>query len=428
MKFSIGIESISLNYEDEGKMLKEVENYGEESINDNMFHLEIQDYNSAMESINAEVDILLKQSDSIVGTEADDVAKKDPIYKRIWKAIKKMFETLGDWTRRTLDFILDKFFRKGAKNSPTEVSEAVIKTKMRVISKTMHHIKDSDKYIKHDGEASIKTIVDDNIKTESPNTEIKEIVKSDIEELVSIVEDNVTSEEVPEVKNNRFTYELSYLGYSDKMMNSLEKHKGNLSKLHIAASSIIKETSKDSINILAESALTLAFYFREVLALISLGNESGIEFGTETSTNVELSEANKTVEEIAKASDALMSKKAKVLLVEKKITLEFNLGVDPSKDYDDIFNKASTNTDFRTAFKLETEITNIFENGKSMVDELFKSINTLEPKEAIDKDKLAIVRSITVNINKILKNLIKIIKESTYRRLKRRFKDNSFDK
>ena len=123
-----------------------------------------------------------------------------------------------------------------------------------------------------------------------------------------------------------------------------------------------------------------------------------------------------------------MSKKAKVLLVEKKITLEFNLAVDPAKDYDDIFNKASANTDFRTAFKFETEITHIFENGKSMIDELFKSINTLEPKEAIDKDKLATIRTITVNINKILKNLIKIIKESTYRRLKRRFKDNNFDK
>ena len=211
-------------------------------------------------------------------------------------------------------------------------------------------------------------------------------------------------------------------------MHSLEKYKGNLSKLHIAASSIIKETAKDSMDILAESALTLAFYFREISALISLGNESGIEFGSETSTNIELSEANKTVEEIAKASDSLMSKKAKVLLVEKKIALEFNLAVDPARDYDDIFNKASTNTDFRAAFKLETEITNIFENGKSMVDELFKSINVLEPKEAIDKDKLAILRSITVNINKILKNLIKIIKESTYRRLKRRFKDNNFDK
>ena len=427
MKFSIGIESISLNYEDEGKMLKEVENYGEESINDNMFHLEIQDYNSAMESINAEVDILLKQSYSIVGTEADDTAKKDPIYKRIWKAIKKMFETLGDWTRRTLDFIIDKFFRKGAKNSTSEVSEAVIKTKMRVISKTMHHIKQFDKYTKHEN-TSIKTIVDDAVKTESPNSEIKEIVKSDIEELVNIVEDNITTEEVPEVKNDKFTYELSYLGYSDKMMHSLEKYKGNLSKLHIAASSIIKETAKDSMDILAESALTLAFYFREISALISLGNESGIEFGSETSTNIELSEANKTVEEIAKASDSLMSKKAKVLLVEKKIALEFNLAVDPARDYDDIFNKASTNTDFRAAFKLETEITNIFENGKSMVDELFKSINVLEPKEAIDKDKLAILRSITVNINKILKNLIKIIKESTYRRLKRRFKDNNFDK
>lgn len=428
MKFSIGIESISLNYEDEGKMLEEVENYGEESINDNMFHLEIQDYNSAIESINAEVDILLKQSDSIVGTEADDTTKKDPIYKRIWKAIKKMFETLGDWTRRTLDFILDKFFRKGAKkNSTTEVSEAVIKTKMKVISKTMHHIKQSGKYTKHEN-TSIKTVVDDAIKTESPNTEIKQIVKSDIEELVTIIEDNITSDDIPEVKNNRFTYELSYLGYSDKMMSSLEKHKGNLSKLYIAAASIAKETSRDSINILAESALTLAFYFREVLSIISLGNESGIEFGSETSTNIEISEANKTVEEIAKASDSLMSKKAKVLLVEKKITLEFNLAIDPSKDYDDIFNKASTNTDFRTAFKFETEITHIFENGKSMIDELFKSINTLEPKEAIDKDKLATIRTITVNINKILKNLIKIIKESTYRRLKRRFKDNNFDK
>ena len=88
MKFAIGIESILPN-STEVNMLTQVED-SVDFIDDNIYYLESQDYNSAMESINAEVDILLKQSDSIVGTEADNSGKpKDPLYKRIWGAIKK---------------------------------------------------------------------------------------------------------------------------------------------------------------------------------------------------------------------------------------------------------------------------------------------------------------------------------------------------
>ena len=182
MKFSIGIESISLNYEDEGKMLEEVEGYGEESINDNMFHLEIQDYNSAMESINAEIDILLKQSNSIVGTEADDTAKKDPIYKRIWKAIKKMFETLGKWINRAYVWIGMRFGFGGSEDAAT-VSHGEIVTESEVLKETLDALDPAN-----------------GVKIEVPSSgEVPDIsIEKKVEEVVKEVAKKINIKHIPE--------------------------------------------------------------------------------------------------------------------------------------------------------------------------------------------------------------------------------------
>ena len=136
MKFSIGIESISLNYEDESKMLTEVEDYGEGSINDNILYLEIQDYNSAIESINAEVDIILKQSNSIVGIEADNSTKpKEPLYKRMWGAIKKMFDSLCKFVSRSFGWIAAKFGIGGSEDAAfvTEAEANIAKTTTQIV-------------------------------------------------------------------------------------------------------------------------------------------------------------------------------------------------------------------------------------------------------------------------------------------------------
>ena len=183
MKFSIGIESISVNYEDEGKMLEEVEGYGEESINDNMFHLEIQDYNSVMESINAEVGILLKQSDSIVGTEADDTTdKKDPWYKRVWKAIKKMFETFRKWINRAYVWIGMKFGFGDSEDAAT-VSHSEIMTESEVLKETLDTLN-----------------LANGVKIEVPSSgDVPEInIEKKVEEVVKEVAKKINIKHIPE--------------------------------------------------------------------------------------------------------------------------------------------------------------------------------------------------------------------------------------
>lgn len=249
MKFSIGIESISLNYEDEGKMLKEVENYGEESINDNMFHLEIQDYNSAMESINAEVDILLKQSDSIVGTEANDTAKKDPIYKRIWKAIKKMFETLGKWINRAYVWIGMRFGFGGSEEAST-VAEKETKLTKDVVDEVVDALR-PENGIKLDNGESVETAVNKLVTTKAREAiskhhehksiswvvpkvvkEVTEQIVEHVEEVEKQVENKTEPEKVVVVKSpdriGKYTLKLALFDVKSKDLGMTQGSNENL--------------------------------------------------------------------------------------------------------------------------------------------------------------------------------------------------------
>ena len=66
MKFVIGIESI--NYFE--PQIEELHNDKDELIDDNIHYLQFQDYNSAFESLNAEIEFILKGYE-VQGTEAD---------------------------------------------------------------------------------------------------------------------------------------------------------------------------------------------------------------------------------------------------------------------------------------------------------------------------------------------------------------------
>ena len=93
MRFAIGLENINYSLPQiEDRVIPTESNV----VDDNLTELQLQDHSQAFESLNNEVDLMLKGYD-IVGTEADETQKKRNIFLRIWDAIVKMFKTLGKW-------------------------------------------------------------------------------------------------------------------------------------------------------------------------------------------------------------------------------------------------------------------------------------------------------------------------------------------
>ena len=94
---------------------------GTESMMDaNMLEIELNDINAAMESIVFDLNICINSGLKLYGLEADDTVstekeesgsteKKEAWYKRAWKAIKSLFERLGDYIRTFWGWIVEKF-------------------------------------------------------------------------------------------------------------------------------------------------------------------------------------------------------------------------------------------------------------------------------------------------------------------------------
>lgn len=94
---------------------------GTESMMDaNMLEIELNDINAAMESIVFDLNICINSGLKLYGLEADDTVstekdeekpaeKKEAWYKRAWKAIKALFERLGEYIRTFWGWIVEKF-------------------------------------------------------------------------------------------------------------------------------------------------------------------------------------------------------------------------------------------------------------------------------------------------------------------------------
>ena len=138
MKFAIGIEGI-LNYDSNPDMLEQTDNYGLEDINDNLVSTELLDYNSMMESINNELTFITKQNPNIIGTEADDPANpakpKEPLHKRVWAAIKRMYDTLCKLVSRSFTWIASKFGIGGSEDAAlvAEAETNIAKTTTQIV-------------------------------------------------------------------------------------------------------------------------------------------------------------------------------------------------------------------------------------------------------------------------------------------------------
>lgn len=138
MKFAIGIEGI-LNYDSNPEMLEQTDNYGLEDINDNLVSTELLDYNSMMESINNELAFITKQNPNIIGVEADDPANpakpKEPLHKRVWAAIKRMYDTLCKLVSRSFTWIASKFGIGGSEDAAlvAEAETNIAKTTTQIV-------------------------------------------------------------------------------------------------------------------------------------------------------------------------------------------------------------------------------------------------------------------------------------------------------
>ena len=112
---------------------------GTESMMDaNMLEIELNDINTAMESIVFDLNICINSGLKLYGLEADDTVstekeesgsteKKEAWYKRAWKAIKRLFEKLGDYIRIFWTWIKEKF-KKLKGGISARLSKFTIKT------------------------------------------------------------------------------------------------------------------------------------------------------------------------------------------------------------------------------------------------------------------------------------------------------------
>ena len=175
MRFAIGLENINYSLPQiEDKVTQAESNV----VDDNLTELQLQDHSHAFESLNNEVDLMLKGYD-IVGTEADETQKKRNIFLRIWDAIVKMFKTLGKWVRDGYKWVAKKFGFGGNSNINT-INVDVVAATAEAGSMIASELKSNDK--KADVESNT-TIKEDEVAVEKAT--IEKIIESSINKAFS---------------------------------------------------------------------------------------------------------------------------------------------------------------------------------------------------------------------------------------------------
>lgn len=253
MRFAIGLENINYSLPQIEEKVTETEL---SVVDDNLVDLHLLDHSHAFESLNNEVDLMLKGYD-IVGTEADDTAnnttKKKNIFARIWDAIVKMFKTLGKYIREGFKWVAKKFGFGGNSNINTintDVAQAAAEAGSIIASELKANDKKSDvesnTTIKEDEvvveKATIEKIIQDSInkafskKTSIKNAKLlkhnlqeqyeKTIIYSDSKELAVVDKSNNSSLDVMLINIARFaknTIEIPFMFFEEDVLKRFEK-------------------------------------------------------------------------------------------------------------------------------------------------------------------------------------------------------------
>lgn len=252
MRFAIGLENINYSLPQIEEKVTETEL---SVVDDNLVNLNLQDHSYAFESLNNEVDLMLKGYD-ICGFEADDsanVAKKKNIFARIWDAIVKMFKTLGKYIRDGFKWVAKKFGFGGSSNINTintDVAQAAAEAGSIIASELKANDKkadvESNTAIKEDEvvveKATIEKIIQDSInkafskKTSIKNAKLlkhnlqeqyeKTIIYSDSKELAVVDKSNNSSLDVMLINIARFaknTIEIPFMFFEEDVLKRFEK-------------------------------------------------------------------------------------------------------------------------------------------------------------------------------------------------------------
>lgn len=275
MRFAIGLENINYSLPQiEDKVVTSESNV----VDDNLTELQLQDHSQAFESLNNEVDLMLKGYD-ICGFEADDSAKKKNIFARIWDAIVKMFKTLGRYIRDGFKWVAKKFGFGGNSNINTintDVAQAAAEAGSIIASELKANDKksnvESNTTIKEDEvvveKATIEKIIKDSInkafskKTSIKNAKLlkhnlqeqyeKTIIYSDSKELAVVDKSNNSPLDVMLINIARFakrTVEIPFMFFEEDVLKRFEKefevYKGRFTERDRHVISTVKELAKD---------------------------------------------------------------------------------------------------------------------------------------------------------------------------------------
>jgi len=249
MRFAIGLENINYSLPQiEDKVVTSESNV----VDDNLTELQLQDHSHVFESLNNEVDLMLKGYD-VCGFEADETQKKRNIFLRIWDAIAKMFKTLGKWVKDGYKWVAKKLGFGGDSNINT-VNTNIIKAAVESARNIISGLKSKDKKSEVESNTNIteaevvvdkdtiEKIIEDSVnKAFSKKTSVKNlkglkhavqesykktIIYSDSKELAVVDKSTNTPLDVMLINIARFaknTIDVPFMFFDEEVLKRFEK-------------------------------------------------------------------------------------------------------------------------------------------------------------------------------------------------------------
>lgn len=436
MKFAIGIESV--NYF-ESQINGAVFSDEDSLINDNITHLQFQDYNSAFESVNAEIEIMLKGYE-VQGTEADDTQKKN-IFVRLWRAIQKMFDTLCKLVSRSFTWIASKFGIGGSEDAAlvTEAEANIAKTTTQIVIDSLRpengvvvpNGKSKDDVILSECKKAVKEALKDSLSAKFKSASwvsgiVAKNVSKSISEAAEVVEKDGTNNETSSVvvldpsKIKIVTYDLYLPKRKNSVLESInpDSKRGHDEDLELAEKlgGFNQWYVNLALGIVRSVYSTLAVLYGNV---VSDYKEQNKLYSDEIKTEDDIKNVASTIKTLSTKVVEIKNNKNYQIKLEK-VELKFEVGSDGK-----LFEHGSSTVRSNYFYDLRAASRYISENSKNLskyVDKISDAINKTDVNnlgEGVTPAMFNMMKNSLVDLKNISLALVNIMNKNSLKKLKK---------
>ena len=445
MKFAIGIEGI-LNYDSNPEMLEQTDNYGLEDINDNLVSTELLDYNSMMESINNELTFITKQNPNIIGVEADDPANpakpKEPLHKRVWAAIKRMYDTLCKLVSRSFTWIASKFGIGGSEDAAlvAEAETNIAKTTTQIVIDALRPEngvvvptgKSKDDVILAECKKAVKEAINDKNLAKFRSASwvsvivAKNVAKS-ISEAAEVVEKNGTNNETSSVvvldpsKIKTVTYDLYLPKRKNSVLESInpDSKRGHNEDLELAEKlgGFNQWYVNLALGIVRSVYSTLAVLYSNVVS--DPKEQQNLYSASDIKTEDDIKNVANTIKTLSTKVVEIKNNKNYQIKLEK-LELNFEVGSDGK-----LIERGSSTVHSNYFYDLRAASRYISENSKNLsayVDKISDAINKADVNnlgEGVTPAMFNMMKNSLVDLKNISLALVNIMNKNSLKKLKK---------